>query len=475
MINVLVKDTNEVVGFPDTTDINTIESTIKGDTYGEISTPKPNWYQDKIQPLLEASGMDIFQPKFLGAKVEPDATRAFMTSYAKDATFGAFENKNPEVMALNQESQQQHPIASFTGALAGQTQAILTTAGLAEAFGLGKASLAVADKAGKIAAGVVSGAGVGALYGALTKGVQEINNSIDQNTYPDLIKVGESALKDAGAFGLYGAAGAIASVPVATAAIAGTAYSISKMEGASEQDALLNAAVMGIFHSVNSAVQTPESLAQHQDVLDKVKADYLKSKNPVIANSIVDRTAVEHTMAMKDLLPADNIAKDAQGNPIQVGDLKNAPELPAQSDLHNEALKYGTADEFIDSLNLTKQSKPHNELLGISSEVGIENFGGKGVFQIPSEKYGIKTNEEAINSWEEKIKNGEKPVIIISSKGFPSVVDGANRLEAYRNLGFKKVPIVTEDAISSIYNEAHTTAQQDQIIGYLASKYSIGL
>lgn len=326
MISVLTQK-NEVIGFPDTTDVNTIHKVISNDQSGEITQAQPNWYRDKVQPVLEATGMDMFQPKFLGAKVDPDATRAFVTSYAKDASFGAFENKDPEIMALTAEAQKQHPIAAFTGALAGQTQALLMTAGLGEAFGLGKAAGAATEALGKTAGNVVSGAGIGALYGAITGSFDQVNSAIKDNTAPSLVKVGQSALKDAGIFGLYGVAGSIASYPVATAAIAGTAYTISRAEGQDEQDALLNAATMAIFHVVHSSIQTPESLQQHQDALDQVKSDYIKSMNPGIHDAIVDRTAQEHTMEINDLVKQDNIVKDEKGIPIELGKISNAPSI----------------------------------------------------------------------------------------------------------------------------------------------------
>ena len=52
MINVLVKDTNEVLGFPDNTDFNAINSIVYGDMNGEIKQSKPNWYRDKVQHEL---------------------------------------------------------------------------------------------------------------------------------------------------------------------------------------------------------------------------------------------------------------------------------------------------------------------------------------------------------------------------------------------------------------------------------------
>lgn len=371
-VNVLDPSTNQVMAFPETMSSDDISRAISDDKNGTVSTPKPNWYNDNVRPALEATGMDMFQPKFLGAKVDADATRAFVTSYAKDASFGAIDNKNPEVAAINQQAQAAHPIASFTGSLAGQTQALLTTAGLGDFFGLGKAAGAVTKVAGKTAGGATAGAGVGALYGAITKSVDEINNSIENNTHPDLVKIGEASLKDAGIFSLYGVAGGLSSVPIATAAISGAAYTVSKLEGADEKDALLNAAVMGIFHSVNSSLQTKETLAQHQDALDQVKADYIKAKNPIIHDAIVDRTAEEHTMDMKDQVTQDLRDKymqktaDFKNSEAKLA-VSNAPEeirAQQQKDLNNEMAIFqaetpnpdsAEAQNYIDEQTINKQ------------------------------------------------------------------------------------------------------------------------
>lgn len=415
MINVLVKDTSEVVGFPDTVDQNTINSVIRSDTYGEISNPQPNWYKDKIQPVLEASGMDMFQPKFLGAMVEPDATRAFVTNYAKEATFGAFENKNPEVMNLNSEAQAQHPIASFTGALAGQTQAIISTAGLGEAFGLGKASELVSERAGKVAANVVSGAGVGALFGGITSSVDQINKSIDENTHPDLVKIGKNVLKDAGIFALYGVPGSISSVPVATAAIAGTAYSISKAEGASEQDALLNAAVMGIFHAVNSKPQTLETLTVHQDALDKVKADYLKAMNPVINDAIVNRAAIEHKLKIADDL--------GYGELFAEPEITNRPDQYIYASQKEWPQKEKILSEFEQrQLDLENSYRPKPIDRNVTEETGP-------TFKVDDRN--VVWGKEIINAQVEDIINPSTPIIATeNTKGSVEQTQKGNAQEA---------------------------------------------
>lgn len=125
----------------------------------------------------------------------------------------------------------------------------------------------------------------------------------------------------------------------------------------------------------------------------------------------------------------------------------------APSDLITEAKKYDNSDDFIDSLKLTDQSNDNQVVRSLSKEIGVENFGSNGVFQLPP----IKTNPKAISSWENKIKSGKRPIVITDDTGFPRLIDGNNRLQAYKNLGFKTVPMVSISDLKEIYNQAHDT------------------
>jgi len=91
MVNVVVKETNEVIGFPDTWSQEQIDQTIRGDLYGEISQPKPNFYKDTIQPALESSGMDMFQPVFVTADIPMDAYSTALRGFGTGITFGILD------------------------------------------------------------------------------------------------------------------------------------------------------------------------------------------------------------------------------------------------------------------------------------------------------------------------------------------------------------------------------------------------
>lgn len=120
--------------------------------------------------------------------------------------------------------------------------------------------------------------------------------------------------------------------------------------------------------------------------------------------------------------------------------------------LTEEAKKYKSAEEFVDSLKLTEQSKSHTELQPITRSINVSEFGKN--IKLPETEFGIKTDSKATNSWEDKIKNGERPVVYIGGE-FMRVVDGANRLQAYKNLGYTEIPTVFKSQLTDIYNKAN--------------------
>ncbi len=146
-----------------------------------------------------------------------------------------------------------------------------------------------------------------------------------------------------------------------------------------------------------------------------------------------------------------------RGKPIGFGNNQDLgfPAKPAESSIPKdleplaaEARKYKSAEEFINSFKITDQSNPNSSLSPLVNNIGIENFGGKGVFQLPR----VNTNPTAVASWEEKIKTGENPIIYTGGLS-PRLIDGNNRLQAYKNLGFKEVPVVQEQQLKDLYNE----------------------
>jgi hypothetical protein len=111
------------------------------------------------------------------------------------------------------------------------------------------------------------------------------------------------------------------------------------------------------------------------------------------------------------------------------GSLSYTPQAKAKLD--SQAKKY-----FIDTLD--KQL----EGTGVSSKVYHDATFSFGEAKTDSIKASI-SSPETVKVWEEKITNGERPTILTSNQGGNiTVVDGAHKLQAYKNLGIEDVPTV---------------------------------
>lgn len=193
--------------------------------------------------------------------------------------------------------------------------------------------------------------------------------------------------------------------------------------------------------TVSTETKTAEKIAKEAPTVD----DFL-----IMAKQKTD-LADDALRKIYDKKEADLKEEILQGVYGKNRGFKNEDIIPKyrveKDDLISQARKM-TKEEFKDSLNLTKPGASNSNLP--VKKIGIENFGGKGVFQLPA----TGRNAKAVLSWENKIKKGERPVVLISENGFPRVVDGTHRLQAYKNLGFKKIPTAFEGDITDIWKKA---------------------
>jgi hypothetical protein len=346
MISVFVEETGKKIGFPDSTPKDEIDTAVRGHVYGEIrqpETPLETFYNNTFRPIVDKVE-SVVNPQFISRENEPAIWKAFRTSHAKEASFGIIDIQDPENIAEN-------PIASFVGSLTGTVQAIAQTGGVAGALGLGRAALragvgvmeavgrgAVGQVAGKVTARAVSGAGIGALYGAVKSGTEETKKVID-GAPADVVKIGTEVFKDAFGEGLFfgsvsGVGVAFRSVPIGSAAVAGTGYLALKLQGHDDADAVIGGVGIGLMHGLfapripaprnpmaEAEVVTPKMIGAQKtetpgfiDATDaeivtawtNVKAAYIKAKNPMINEHLALRLAQEHTMVTKErlMLPA---------------------------------------------------------------------------------------------------------------------------------------------------------------------------
>lgn len=348
MKSVLNTGTNEVLGFPDMMSDQEINDAISSDTQGRPDVDvNPNFYDLNVRPALEQSKVTGDNKVYYDAVSKSPLEDPFIKAALGGLAFGLTTDKSPEA----QKQRELSPLATFGGDLVGQTGSILATAGLADAVGAAKLAkglgLAVrgatpleirtaqlgseallpklaGETIGKTTEAVAKNSMVGALYNGLTQGVDEGKNLFDESSTrpPDVVKVGTEALKGLG-WGVYGLTGGfvpktLISVGSGTAAVAGTAYLLSKAEGHDDADSLLNSAVMGMFHFVSHADTT---LEQRQEVISNLQdtvSSYTRAKNQMLeVNNI-------HELVGKELV--ENVAKETLREKYQrqLEDFKNS-------------------------------------------------------------------------------------------------------------------------------------------------------
>lgn len=341
---VLNPKTNEALGFDDNMSDDQIIQAIESDKNGRAMVDfNPTPYDTIIRPALEQAKLtgnhQVIYDAMPRYRKQMLADDPFQKSLLHGATFGIMpQESDPEKIAL-------HGPEMVMGDLVGQTSAIIATMGFGELLGIGKAAGAtgaVATKAlpagteavvvgsgkvlpktlgetvAKTVSGVVGASLLGALYNGILESVQQgkkvfpnENGEVEQ-TAPDLVKIGHEILHGAVSWAPYGIGGTFVpktavGASTGTAAIAGTAYAVSKSEGHSETDARFNAIMMSIFHFTMTAGK-------------------IGKESPEMA----------------DLQPKDNIVRDSEGQPIEVN---MTPEIRARivEDVQNTIADYTKA------------------------------------------------------------------------------------------------------------------------------------
>lgn len=334
---VLNPNTNEVLGFDDNMSDDQISSAIQSDKDGRpLVDVNPTPYDVMVRPALEKAKLTGNNDILYDAQRRAQAADPFQRSVLHGLTFGLTPDLNPE-------EKKAYGTEDVLGNLAGQTGAILATAGLGEVLGVGKLAatasnaaraalpaeaaattvgsgailpVTAGELAANTAASVTSSAALGAMYNGITESVNQGKIFAQDHTSPDVAKIGESILKGAVSWAPYGVGGAfipktMPGLATGTAAVAGTAYVVSKADGASEPDAKLNAILMGIFHFVSHATGTRQ------------------------------QTTVNDKEPLPDQ-PKDNIVRDDKGEPITLG-MDQATREGIVTDLQNTFANYTKA------------------------------------------------------------------------------------------------------------------------------------
>lgn len=142
---------------------------------------------------------------------------------------------------------------------------------------------------------------------------------------------------------------------------------------------------------------------------------------------------------------------------------KNVPKVEKtelDSPLHQEARKYKSAEEFAQSITDSSMGAIGRKYEGVPTTnrpITDFNLGEQKIGKVNRTQR--KTSPASVDGWIEKIKNGERPPVVVREGLSPSqewIQDGHNRLAAYQQLGFKEVPTINKSQLTKIHQEATT-------------------
>jgi hypothetical protein len=291
MISVLLKENNKVLGFPDDMPKDEIEHHVKGFLYGEVSQGKePTFFDEHIRPWLkENTG---WQDQVILSDRPPSAERAFAGTAVKSLSFGIINPPNLE------KDTNAFPIQATAGNIAGAVGNLAATGKALVGMGLGKAAEGLAIGVTEKAIPVISEKAMRfippAIMGGATFGTSTgIRTAVEQAQTGEIdpIKWGGAVIKDTALGTLMGGISGISSAPVAVSTAAGLGYTSAKMDGASEEDALLSGAIWGTFEVVGSFGRERQLREKAVDHIVNSLSDYAQAKNPKLQPGLADSLA----------------------------------------------------------------------------------------------------------------------------------------------------------------------------------------
>lgn len=449
MITALNKQTNEVLGFPDGMSQDSIESAIHSDKIGRPDVDiNPNTYDTVIRPALKES-MAKNDPNILyNARVKQLEVDPFLSTLFNP--FGLLKSSNPEIQEEQKLNVQAHPDQAMIGNLTQQVGTISATAGMAggliepiaarlgllargmtpmairtAAIGSGEVLPKLAGEAiQKTVTSAASAGMIGAFYQGISSSVEQGKGVLDNNQAPDLRKIGESIASGLG-WSVYGSGGAftgkLLGISAASATVGGTAYLMSKMDGASESDARLNGVVMTAFTAVTHGNFTFEARKKLVSDLQDTFAGYTKAKNPdteqnnihkLVGDEIVGKSAKE-LLREKYKSQMDEWNKNFYVKNIrtEADNLRNPQEI---SNFENEGGGQGQHQPIkrnpVKKKLTPKQIKDYTELQKQINS--LENEGGN---------YAINEVTKTQEDTEELVKRLSDQVLSMENEGSPSV------------------------------------------------------
>lgn len=125
----------------------------------------------------------------------------------------------------------------------------------------------------------------------------------------------------------------------------------------------------------------------------------------------------------------------------------------AQDPLIQEARKYKSAEEFVRAKINVEKGNTYQILQNLIKEIPVKEFGLEGNIQFAE----TPVNKDKVNEYIKRIESGERPPVIwgnLSEAEFTKLVDGRHRFEAYKKLGFQKIPSIYTGELTDIWNKA---------------------
>lgn len=276
----------------------------------------PNFYESFIKPSLPAMGpmgavVDLLHntPEITAtvAEATPDVLkgdlakqavltaippsmfvltpegRAFAGKAIEGYTFGL---SKPLLDPVLEKEYKDHPVFGATGEVAGAVGSLLTTGGALKVLGLGAKATAAGVKGVQLgwAAGsrfIPPAIMTGATFGTQTfikKTVKAL-----QDGEVDLVDFGGSVIRDTSLGTLLGGISGIANAYAAVSSAAGLGFISSKMDGADNAEAGLNAAIWALFETVGSFGREARLRKDALNTLSDSIGEYVKVKKPDIS------------------------------------------------------------------------------------------------------------------------------------------------------------------------------------------------
>lgn len=302
---------------------------------------KPNFYQSVMSSLLEPA-------KIAGQLLDPGSpqAQAFAGKGIEEASFGLAKplTEAPQLQELYKE----HPAFADAGAITGGVGSLLTAGAALKVAGLAGGA-AMAGR-GAVEAGFAAGERFipraimsGATFGTRTFIAETVKAFQDGGV--NLEQFGKDVLKDT-AFGtIFGSIGGLEKPAASISSAGALGFISSKMSGADNREATLNAAIWGAFETVGSVGKSEALRMEALGHLRDSMAEYAEARNPDLKGEPAKQAAssfLDNAMRKQGYAGAEDIAKSGPENLLEgiekVNQMVRNARVPAEPPAEGELL-----------------------------------------------------------------------------------------------------------------------------------------